>query len=127
MLDRLTIVGAGMTIGAYVLARALAKRYSSPLTTPVFFSTVLIVCVLVAGDIHYEQYAHARELLTWLLGPATVALAVPLYHHRPLLIGHAAPILCGLAAGALTTMLAAVVVAIALQLSNELSLQPRSN
>jgi putative effector of murein hydrolase len=118
--DRLTIVCAVTTIGSYVLARALAKRYSSPLTAPVFFSTVLIVCVLVAGDIQYEHYVPVRDLVTWFIGPATVALAVPVYQHRKLLIRYAAPALCGLAAGALATMLAALVVAIALRFSSEL-------
>lgn len=97
-----------ITIGAYALSRVLAKRYPSPFTTPVFFSTTLIVLVLIASRMRFEDYRPAKDILVVLLGPATVALAVPIFKNRRLLADHAVPALTGIAAGALSTILVAI-------------------
>ena len=75
----LMVYGVLVTVGAYALSRALAKRYPSPFTTPVFFSTTLIVLVLLASGLDFEDYRPAKDALVVLLGPATVALAVPIF------------------------------------------------
>ena len=106
----------GVTVGAYALSRALAKRYPSPFTTPVFFSTVLIVLALLAGGLNFEDYRPAKDVLVILLGPATVALAVPIYKNRQVLALHAAPAFAGIVAGTLSTVLVAVGLGIAFAL-----------
>jgi putative effector of murein hydrolase len=52
----LTLYGIGVTVGAYALSRVFAKRFPSPFTTPVFFSTTLIVLVLLASRMDFEDY-----------------------------------------------------------------------
>jgi putative effector of murein hydrolase len=98
-----------LTIGAYALSRAVAKRYPSPFTTPVFFSTTLIVLVLVAGGIPYTDYQPAADLIATVLGPATVALAVPIHRHRRILLGALMPALAGIVIGVLVTIGVALV------------------
>lgn len=98
-----------LTLGAYALSRVVAKRYPSPFTTPVFFSTTLIVLVLVAGGIPYADYRPAADLIATVLGPATVALAVPIHRHRRILLGNLGPALAGIAAGVLATIAVALV------------------
>lgn len=105
----MTVVFILLTIGAYALSRVLAKRFRSPFTTPVFFSTTLIVLILVAGGIPYEEYKPAADLIAKVLGPATVALAVPIHRHRRILLGNLVPALAGIVAGVLVTIGVALV------------------
>jgi putative effector of murein hydrolase len=100
-----------VTVGAYLLSRLLARRYPSPLTTPVFFSTILIIAVLAPSGVGVADYEPAKRLMVFLLGPATVGLAVPLYKNRQTLLRNTLPALVGLGVGSLVTLAAAVVVA----------------
>src|SRR5690606_19931783 len=61
------------------LALVIYERTRWVLLQPVLVSIVLVILVLWALDIDYERYRDSSALLTLLLGPATVALAVPLY------------------------------------------------
>ena len=89
-MNTLTILGGVlMTVAAYVLSRALHTRFGSPFTTPVFFSTALIVLVLLVTDIPFSTYEPSRDLMVTLLGPATVALAVAIFKSRRVLAAHA--------------------------------------
>jgi putative effector of murein hydrolase len=103
----LIIFGVGVTLGAYVLSRLVAKRYPSPFTTPVFFSTPIVILTLLVTGVHLEDYKPAKDVMVFLLGPATVALAVPLHKNWRTLIENALPALFGLAAGSLSTLIGA--------------------
>lgn len=87
----ITLFNIVLTLVVYLLARVLASRFPSPLTTPVFLSTVTIIFILVCSGMSYEDYTPAKEIMTYLLGPATVALAIPLYHNRHVLLQRAMP------------------------------------
>jgi len=107
----LALSGIGVTALAYALSRVLGKRYPSPLTSPVFFSTPLVIAVLLLSGLHLGDYRPAKDIIVSLLGPATVALAVPLYKNRQTLLGNLLPTSIGLALGSLSTLIIAVVVA----------------
>lgn len=106
-----------VTVAAYCLSRIAAKRRPSPLTTPVFFSTPIILLALKLTGMRADDYRPAKDLIVLLLGPATVALAVPLYRNRHTLVRNALPALLGLAAGSVTTLVAALLLAKAFALS----------
>jgi predicted murein hydrolase (TIGR00659 family) len=93
-----------LTVCAYGLLRRLSLRYPHPLLNVVVLSSILVALVLILLDIPYNDYAPARDIMTFLLGPATVGLAVPLYRHRGLLRIYALPIVSSVALGALTAM-----------------------
>jgi predicted murein hydrolase (TIGR00659 family) len=116
----LILFGIGLTVTTYILSRALAKRYASPFTTPVFFSTTLVMLMLWVLGLRFEDYEPAKNLLVWVLGPATVGLAVPLYKNRRTLARHAVPALVGLGVGSLSTLLAAGILAKVFALSDTL-------
>jgi predicted murein hydrolase (TIGR00659 family) len=103
----LTIFGIGLTGAAYVASLAARRRYPSPLTTPVLFSTAVVIAVLSATHISFEDYRLAKAILTFFLGPATVALAIPLYKNRHVFSKNLGPFLAGLCAGSIGTMIAA--------------------
>ncbi|WP_100331194.1 LrgB family protein [Bacillus xiapuensis] len=103
-----TAFSIGATIMVYMLARRLAIRMPSVLTTPVFTSTAVLILLLIACGISYEEYTPAKEIMIYLLGPATVALAVPLYHNRAVLYSRMLPALIGLTTGTVATITSAV-------------------
>ena len=113
----LTLYGLAVTTAMYAVSRRLSRRWPSPFTSPVFFTTLATVLVLALSRVHLSDYAQAKEILTFLLGPATVALALPLYRNRRLLTANLVPALAGLIAGAIGTMVTAVALAKALGFS----------
>jgi putative effector of murein hydrolase len=116
----LTLYGIAVTTAAYALSRKLSRRWPSPFTSPVFFTTLATVLVLGASRVEFADYQEAQKILTFLLGPATVALALPLYRNRRLLIANLVPALAGLVAGAVGTLLTAVALAKAMGFSQSI-------
>ncbi|MFT9846591.1 LrgB family protein [Aneurinibacillus sp. REN35] len=115
-----TLYSILLTMGAYLLSRVVARKYPSPFTTPVFFSTALIILVLLISNVSFSQYEPAQRIMTFFLGPATVALAVPLYKNRQLISKYSLPALVGLFAGLLSTIISVIFIAQALRLSDEI-------
>ncbi|HLT05522.1 MAG TPA: LrgB family protein [Pseudomonas sp.] len=73
------LFGLGITLGVYQLAVAGYERTRSMLLQPVLFSMVVLVAILLLTGLDYAEYSASVSPLTLLLGPTTVALAVPLY------------------------------------------------
>lgn len=122
MTAALTLYCIAVTAGMYAVSRRLSRRWPSPFTSPVFFTTAATILVFLITRVRFSDYARAKEILTFLLGPATVALAMPLYRNRRLLVANLLPAMAGLVAGALGTMITAVTLAKALGLSRTILL-----
>ncbi|WP_342247044.1 LrgB family protein [Pseudomonas sp. OTU5201] len=73
------LFGFGMTLAAYQLALAAYEKTRWVFLQPVLLSMLLLIGVLLAFGISYQEYRESTQLLTVFLGPATVALAVPLF------------------------------------------------
>lgn len=69
----------GLTLGAYQLALAAYENTRLMFLQPVLVAMIILIATLLALDIDYAEYKQGAQLLTMILGPATVALAVPLY------------------------------------------------
>ncbi|BCD86985.1 membrane protein [Pseudomonas solani] len=93
-----------LTLGAYQLALLLFEKTRSVLAQPVLVGTLLVVAALLACDIDYATYRSASSMLWLLLGPATVALAVPLYLNLPRIRQLFWPVLIALAVGGTVTL-----------------------
>jgi len=106
-----TVGAIVLTIGAYRLSLMVRRRWAHPLTTPVLFSTAVVVAMLLAVRVDVQAYETAKNAMTFLLGPATVALAIPLYRNRAAFQRELVAALAGLVAGVLVTMVLAVVCA----------------
>lgn len=117
----ITIFCIAITIGIYLLSLNLFNRFPSPITMPVFLSTVMIIIVLLIFGVSYEEYTLAKDMMTFLLGPATVALAVPLYEQRKVIFNNLFPIFVGILGGTLITIVVAVYMAIWLGLSSDMA------
>lgn len=82
------------TIFVYMAMRKLYARFYFPLLVPIATSTVVMIVTLSIFRVSYEQYMTGGKWLVHLLGPAVVALALPLYQHRRTLKQFLWPLLC---------------------------------
>jgi predicted murein hydrolase (TIGR00659 family) len=118
-----------LTLVAWIVADAIANWCGRhPLVNPVLIAIVLMGIILVATGTSYETYFQGAQFVHFLLGPATVAIAVPLVRHRALVRTNILPMLTALSAGAVTAVISVVAVAWALGVPREIlvSLAPKS-
>lgn len=73
------LFGIGITLGAYQLAMAAYERTRWVFLQPVLVSMLTVIGILLLSGLSFAEYKNSVAALTLLLGPATVALAVPLY------------------------------------------------
>lgn len=98
-----------VTLLVFEGADRLSKRSGRhPLCHPVLWSTPVLIALLLATGTPYRSYLTATGVLVFLLGPAVVGLAVPLWRQRALIRRLAMPIAVALAAGAVTAIASAV-------------------
>ncbi|HCO55536.1 MAG TPA: hypothetical protein DIT93_11020 [Pelagibacterium sp.] len=118
-----------LTIGVFLLASRLAKASGNhPLVNPVLISVGVLVAILRLTGTDYLEYFDGAQFIHFILGPATVALAIPLWRHRARVRELAVPILAALVVGAPFAMFSAVLIAKALGLPEtlQMALVPKS-
>lgn len=118
-----------LTLAAYLSAQALSRRAGGhPLVNPVAVAVALLVALLSLTGTPYARYFEGAQFVHFLLGPATVALAVPLWRHRALVRAALLPMAGALVLGSSTAILSAVAIAAALGASPATlaSLAPKS-
>jgi predicted murein hydrolase (TIGR00659 family) len=123
------LLGLTATLVAYQAAFWVYRRGGyHPLLNPVALAVALLVALLVATGTPYRTYFDGAQFVHFLLGPATVALAVPLYSQLDKLRRLLWPIAGALLAGSLTAVASAVAIAWALGASREtvVSIAPKS-
>ncbi len=100
------------TLIAFALADMVAaatRRH--PLVNPVALATALLIGLLLATDTSYDTYFSGAQFVHFLLGPATVALAVPLFRHVAAVRAALLPMALALICGSITAMISVVTVA----------------
>jgi predicted murein hydrolase (TIGR00659 family) len=101
-----------LSVGAFQLCNRLYRRLNDfPLLHPTVAGAALVALLLTLLDIEYQHYIEGNQLLMFWLGPATVALAVPLYQQLHLIRKMALPILLTFSSGAFFASACAVVIA----------------
>ena len=123
------LFGLTATLGVYVAASALYERLDrAPWANPVLCSVVVLALLLEATGTPYPVYFSGAQFIHFLLGPAVVALAWPLWQRRAELRARAGALLLAALAGGATASGSAVAIAWALGLPGEViaSLAPKS-
>ena len=123
------LLGLTLTLVTYQAAWWLYQRANQhPLLNPVLLAVIMLVSVLTLTGTNYDVYFEGAQFVHFLLGPATVALAIPLYAQWQRLRAMLLPLLLTLVVGSLTAALSAVGVAALLGASREsmMSLAPKS-
>ena len=91
--------GAVLSIAAYSFGLWLKKKTGFALCNPLLVAAAVIIPVLLAADLSYDEYMKGAQCISYLLTPATVCLAIPLYKQLALLKRNKAAVVCGIAAG----------------------------
>jgi predicted murein hydrolase (TIGR00659 family) len=106
------LLGLTLTLVAYQLAYAIHRRTGySAWANPVAIAVTLLVLLLIVTGTPYPTYFEGAQFVHFLLGPATVALALPLYDQRRKLQKLLVPLVAGLAVGVVTALVSAVAIA----------------
>lgn len=108
LLIETTYFGIVLSLVTYWLAVELRKKWSHPLFNPLLISAILSIFVLYIFDIDFETYNQGAKMITFLLTPATVCLAVPLYKQSQILMKHINAIVISLFCGCVAGMLSIV-------------------
>lgn len=118
-----------LTVVTYIFAQKLfLKSGSRSLLNPVALSIATLIVLLSASGTPYARYFDGAQFLHFLLGPATVALAVPLFRHLPRLKVIWFPVAVSMTVGVLTGAFSAVAIGYAFGLDRAtlISLAPKS-
>lgn len=110
------------TILIYVLCNKLYKKFKSTLLNPVLTSSFLLISLLIIFKVPYSDYNKAGTVITKVLGPLVVVLAIPLYKNKHALMKNFVPIIGGISAGILTSFVTVIGLCKILNIDNTITL-----
>src|SRR6056300_1623045 len=118
-----------LTIGSYIISDLIYKKSNLfPLLNPVAVSVLIVSFILITFDIKYERYFDGAKFIHFLLGPVTVALAIPIYKKWHLIILNSKAILISLIIGSVFAISITYILSLQFRIQEELilSLLPRN-
>ena len=96
--------GVLLSVAGYALGLLLKKKFRSAIFTHLLISIIFVIAFLLCFDISYENYNSGAKYLSYLLTPATVCLAVPLYRQLEILKENLTAVVLGLGAGVIASL-----------------------
>ena len=120
--------GVSVSLISYMIGVYLKKKLNVGLFNPLLISIAVTIIFLVLSHIDYDAYNEGARYLSWLLTPATVCLAIPLYEEFELLKSNVRAVMCGIISGVLTSLITILVLALFFGLTHEeyVTLLPKS-
>ncbi len=120
--------GAFLSLAAYQAGLALKKKFRLAVLNPLLTSTFFVMAALLLLNIDYGSYNESAKYISYLLTPATVCLAVPLYQQISLLRKNLTAVAGGITAGVLASLLSVFLLSKLFSLSHEqyVTLLPKS-
>lgn len=96
--------GVTVSLIGYGAGIMLKKKFKYAFLNPLLISIIFVIGVVMLCGVDYESYENSAQYLGYLLTPATVCLAVPLYQQMTLLKKNLAAVACGILAGVLASL-----------------------
>lgn len=120
--------GVAISIVGYELGIILKKKLKNPLCNPLLISIIFVIAVLLIFDVDYNAYYEGGRYLSYLLTPATVCLAIPMYQQLKLLRSNFPAIMAGICTGVLSGLVTVLVMARLFHFTHEqyVTLLPKS-
>jgi putative effector of murein hydrolase len=117
-----------VTLGSYQIGLWCQKKVKHALCNPLLIATILAIVILKVTSFDLQLYQSGVSGISWLLTPATVCLAVPLYEQLKVLKKHLPAILVGICAGVVVSLLSILLMCRLFRLDNvvTISLLPKS-
>ena len=117
-----------LTLLAYQAGALLQKKTKSPVCNPILVGVVLVLLFMALTGLENKTYQAANVRLSWLMTPATICLAIPMYQQVEILKKNWRAMVAGIAAGALSCLAVVLVWGLVFRFDRELtiSLLPKS-
>ena len=125
---KLELTSVLLTLLTFRLGQLLQQKTKSPLCNPVLVAVLLVLGFMLVTGLDNGTYQAANVRLSWLMTPATVCLAVPMYEQLEILKKNLKALIAGIAAGALSCLAMVLIFAVLFRFDRELtiSLLPKS-
>lgn len=111
--------GAFLSLFFYEVGLYCKKKWKAAILNPLLIAIILTIVVLIVCKIPYDVYYSGARYISYLLTPATICLAIPLYEQFELLKKNRVAILAGIVSGVITTMVLILVFAVMFRFSHE--------
>ena len=120
--------GVAVSLVGYVIGVQLKKKFKLAVLNPLMISIIFVVGVVLLFKLDYPSYKKQAEILNYLLTPATIALAIPLYQQLSLLRKNWLAVICGIISGVFASMSSVLAMSVLFSLSHEdfVTLLPKS-
>lgn len=120
--------GFFLSLAAYGVGLMVKKRWKLAIFNPLLVAIVLVIVFLAVTGLDYQVYNDGAKYLSYLLTPATVCLAAPLYEQFALLRRNAKAIMLGIVAGVLASLCCILLLAVVFRLDHAMyvTLLPKS-
>lgn len=120
--------GAAVSLIGYEAGLLLKRKFKMAIFNPLLIAILCVMAILTVGDISYDDYNQGAQYLSYLLTPATVCLAVPLYQQLNLLKKNLKAVAAGILSGVLTSILSVLGLSYLFGLSHDMyvTLLPKS-
>ena len=120
--------GVAISLVGYVIGVQLKKKFKLAELNPLMISIIFVVGVVLLFKLDYPSYKKQAEILNYLLTPATIALAIPLYQQLSLLRKNLLAVICGIISGVFASMSSVLAMSVLFSLSHEdfVTLLPKS-
>lgn len=104
LLQESAFFGVAISLLGYEIGLLVKKKFKKAIFNPLLISVIFVISFLVIFDIDYETYNNGGKYLSYLLTPATVCLAIPLYQQLQLLKENAKAVILGILSGVITSL-----------------------
>ncbi len=112
-------MGAVISLAAYYAGMYLKKKWNRSFLNPLLISIIITIIFVIVCRIDYDTYYEGAKYISYLLTPATVCLAIPLYEQFQILKNNWKAIIAGVTAGAVTSLTTVLVLALLFRFSHE--------
>lgn len=119
MAARSLFFGAFLTVAAYLAGQQIRSRFGKAWLNPILISVIFIIAVLSFMDVGYQTFYQSAKYISYLLTPATICLAVPLYEQFQLLKKNLWAALGGIITGVLVSMVSVLILSRLFDFSHE--------
>lgn len=112
LLESSVFVGVMISLSSYGVGIWLRKKTGLSFINPLLISIILVIAFLLISGISYQTYAKGADIISFLLTPATICLAVPLYEQFSLLKKNWKAIVAGVVAGVVSSLVCILLLAL---------------